>query len=144
MLSISSITSAMMPAQTAVAKKPEAPRELQTTNPVDTFETQDGAVKATRFDMQVVKKEDQDEFREVFHRFIGTTMYGQMLKGMRQSQSKPAYFDGGRAEEMFQHQLDEVIVDKMTRATSKTMSDAMFTQMNRRTMQSEQSAVSSQ
>ena len=142
MFSISSIASSMMPMQ-PIAQKAEAPRELaqhvKNTNPVDVFETQDGSVRASRLDnaereMPIMKQSDQEEFREVFHRFIGTTLYGQMLRSMRQTQSKPAYFDGGRAEELFQQQLDQVLVDKMTRATSKSMSDSMFKQMNRKTL----------
>ena len=75
---------------------------------------------------------DREEFRNVFHQFVGTTIFGQMLKSMRQTQQKPAYFDGGRAEEIFQQQLDQKLVDKITEATSKTMSDPMFKLMTAR------------
>ena len=72
------------------------------------------------------QSKDDSEFRKVFHQFVGTTMYGQMLKSMRATQEKSPYFDGGRAEEIFQSQLDEKLVDKITEASSKSVSDPMF------------------
>ena len=78
------------------------------------------------FDAVIQTPEDQEEFRKVFHQFVGQTMFGQMLKSMRETQEKPAYFHGGRAEEIFQGQLDQILVDKMTAATSNTLDDAMF------------------
>lgn len=72
---------------------------------------------------------DDEEYRKVFHQFVGETLYGQMLKSMRETQEKPAYFHGGRAEELFQGQLDQMLVEKMTQATSMTLSDVMFRQM---------------
>lgn len=73
--------------------------------------------------------EETDEFRKVFHQFVGQTLYGQMLKTMRESQQKPAYFHGGRTEEIFQEQLDNVLVEKITEATPKSFSDTMFSLM---------------
>ena len=78
------------------------------------------------YDSVTMTSEDREEFRKVFHQFVGQTLYGQMLKSMRETQQKPAYFHGGRAEEIFQGQLDQVIVDKMTAATSNSLDDAMF------------------
>lgn len=72
------------------------------------------------------QSKDDDEFRKVFHQFVGTTLYGQMLKSMRATQQKNPYFDGGRAEEIFQSQLDEKLVDRITEASSKTVSEPMF------------------
>jgi len=69
---------------------------------------------------------NDDEFRRVFHQFVGTTLYGQMLKSMRATQEKNPYFHGGRAEEIFQSQLDEKMVDQITEASSRTVSDPMF------------------
>lgn len=72
------------------------------------------------------QSKNDDEFRKVFHQFVGTTMFGQMLKSMRATQEKNPYFDGGRAEEIFQSQLDEKLVDKITEASSQTVSEPMF------------------
>lgn len=73
--------------------------------------------------------EETAEFRKVFHQFAGQTLYGQMLKGMRETQQKPAYFHGGRTEEIFQEQLDNVLVEKITQATPDSFSETMFSLM---------------
>ena len=41
---------------------------------------------------------NQDELREKFTQFVGETFYGQMIKSMRSTVGKPAYFHGGQAE----------------------------------------------
>ena len=72
------------------------------------------------------KSKNSDEFRKVFHQFVGMTLFGQMLKSMRATQDKNPYFHGGRAEEIFQSQLDEKLVDQITEASSRTISEPMF------------------
>ncbi|MDR1960373.1 MAG: rod-binding protein [Planctomycetaceae bacterium] len=69
---------------------------------------------------------NHSEFKKVFHQFVGEVLYGQLVKAMRQTQQKPAYFDGGRAEEIFQQQLDQVLVEKMSKAGTATITDPMF------------------
>ena len=55
------------------------------------------------------------------------------MQSMRQSVGKPAYFHGGRAEEVFQAQLDQVLAEKMTESTAESFSGPMFQlyQLNR-------------
>ncbi|MGL4943832.1 MAG: rod-binding protein [Thermoguttaceae bacterium] len=72
------------------------------------------------------QRNDQDEFRSVFHRFVGETLFSQMLKAMRASQEPLPYFGGGRAEEIFQGQLDQVLSEKMTSGTPRSLSSTMF------------------
>lgn len=63
------------------------------------------------------------QLRETFDSFVGETFYGLLLKSMRSTLDQPAYFHGGRAEEVFQQQLDQML--------SETLSDqsaAQFTQ----------------
>ncbi len=52
--------------------------------------------------------------REAFDQFVGEAFYGQLLKAMRSTQEKPAYFHGGRAEEIFQQQFDQVLTEEFT------------------------------
>jgi hypothetical protein len=66
------------------------------------------------------------KLREAFNDFVGQTFYGQMLSAMRQTVGKPAYFHGGRAEETFQKQLDQVMAEKMADATAEQFSEPMF------------------
>jgi len=74
------------------------------------------------------------ELEEAFRQFVGQTLFGQMLKSMRKTLRKPAYFHGGRAEDVFQQQLDQVIAEKMSRTTAEKFSAPMFAlfQMQRR------------
>ena len=68
----------------------------------------------------------QGALREKFDQFVGESMFGQMLKSMRKSLGKPAYFHGGRAEEVFQSQLDQLMVEKISDASAEQISDPMF------------------
>ena len=71
--------------------------------------------------------------REKFDSFVGESFYGQMLQAMHKTVGKPAYFHGGRAEEMFQGQLDQVLSEKMTKANGGSLSDSMFDLFNLQT-----------
>ncbi len=73
---------------------------------------------------------EQTELREAFDSFVGQTFYGQMLKAMRQSVEKPAYFHGGRAEEVFQGQLDQMLAEEMTEASAEQFTGPMFELFN--------------
>jgi peptidoglycan hydrolase FlgJ len=68
------------------------------------------------------------EVRDTFRKFVGEAFFGQMLKAMRSTQGKPAYFHGGRAEEVFQSQLDQVMSEHMTEASADKIADPMFRQ----------------
>jgi len=67
-----------------------------------------------------------DPTREAFDDFVGQTFFGQMLKAMRSTVGKPAYFHGGQAEEIFRGQLDQVLVERMSDATAETFTGPMF------------------
>ncbi len=67
------------------------------------------------------------EVQQAFRDFVGQTFFGQMLKSMRSTQGKPAYFHGGQAEEVFRGQLDQTIAEHMTTASADQIADPMFT-----------------
>lgn len=69
---------------------------------------------------------DDAELRQVFKSFVGETFFGEMLKAMRKTQGKPAYFHGGRAEEIFQQQLDQVLSEKLAESSSDSLSGPMY------------------
>lgn len=69
---------------------------------------------------------DDKELREAFDSFVGETFYSQMLSSMRKTQGKPAYFHGGRAEEIFQGQLDQVLSEQMSKASAETFTGPMY------------------
>jgi hypothetical protein len=67
-----------------------------------------------------------DELREQFTQFVGETFFGQMIKSMRATTGKPAYFHGGRAEEVFQGQLDQKLAEHLTEASAERFAEPMF------------------
>ena len=74
--------------------------------------------------------EAEPSLREAFDTFVGETFYGTLLKSMRQTLEKPAYFHGGRAEEIFQGQLDQTLVGEMTKANAQQFTGPMFELFN--------------
>ena len=66
------------------------------------------------------------ELREAFNDFVGQTFYGLMLKSMRSTVGEPAYFHGGRMEEVFQGQLDQVLAEHLSDASASTFTDPMY------------------
>lgn len=67
-----------------------------------------------------------EELRTAFQSFVGQALFGQLLKAMRKTVGKPAYFHGGRAEEIFQQQLDQVLAEKIAGASADKFSEPMF------------------
>lgn len=66
------------------------------------------------------------ELREAFTDFVGQTFFGEMLKQMRASVDKPEFFDGGMGEDIFQSQLDQILVERMTDVSGPSFSGPMF------------------
>jgi hypothetical protein len=67
-----------------------------------------------------------EKTREAFQSFAGQTLFGQMLAAMRKTVGKPAYFHGGRAEEIFRQQLDQVLAEKLSDAAAEQFSEPMY------------------
>ena len=70
--------------------------------------------------------EEPSKLREAFDNFVGQTFFQQMLSAMRKTVDKPAYFHGGRAEEVFQGQLDQVLSEHMAKAAAAEFTDPLF------------------
>ncbi len=66
------------------------------------------------------------ELKQAYVDFVGKTFFGQMLKAMRSTVGKPAYFHGGQAEETFRTMLDQELADHMTTASASQVADPMF------------------
>jgi len=69
---------------------------------------------------------DKNELKEQFTQFVGETFFGQMIKAMRSTVGKPAYFHGGRAEEVFQQLMDQKLTEKLTDATAHEIAEPMY------------------
>jgi Rod binding domain-containing protein len=71
---------------------------------------------------------DADRTRAAFTQFVGETFYAQMLKAMRTSLGKPAYFHGGRAEEIFSSQLHQTLAEELADKSTERLVEPMFRQ----------------
>jgi flagellar protein FlgJ len=69
---------------------------------------------------------DTPELREAFNDFVGQTFFGELVKQMRATLHKPAFFHGGMGEDIFQSQLDQRMVEQMSKTSAKTFSDPMY------------------
>lgn len=67
-----------------------------------------------------------DELKEAFQNFVGQTMFSQMISSLRSSQEGSAYFNGGRAEKIFQGQLDQILSEEMTKASASQLAEPMY------------------
>lgn len=77
-------------------------------------------------ELKKLGRQDSPELREAFHDFVGQSFFSQALSEMRKSVGKPAYFHGGMGEELFQQQLDQVLVENLSEASSDTFSQPMY------------------
>ncbi len=73
-----------------------------------------------------IGKGKNGELRDKFTQFVGEAFYGQMLKSMRATVGKPAYFYGGHAEEVFQGQLDQTMAEQLTKQSASKFAEPMF------------------
>ncbi len=67
-----------------------------------------------------------EDLREAFQDFVGQTFFAQMIKAVRSGQQPSAYFNGGRAEEIFQGQLDQVLTEELSESSASKIADPMF------------------
>mgnify|MGYP002623083540 CR=1 FL=1 len=101
-------------------------------------QTQSAAAKADApqtLDAPKTKLETVDEtkLRDTFNQFVGETFFSQLIKSMRSSLGKPAYFHGGRAEEVFQGQLDQMLSEQFAKDSADQIASPMYElfQLNR-------------
>ena len=88
------------------------------------------AIKPLRSESSSAQQQVKEakEVRDAFRMFVGESFFGQLMKSMRSTQGKPAYFHGGQAEEVFRGQLDQSLAQEMTAASADKIADPMFRQ----------------
>jgi flagellar protein FlgJ len=69
---------------------------------------------------------DRPELQEAFSDFVGQTFFGQLIAAMRKTVDKPAYFHGGRAEEVFQGQLDQMLTERLSDSSREQFAEPMY------------------
>lgn len=92
---------------------------------LDVASTADGGQRLQALGERAVKSEG-NELRETFQDFVGQTFFAEMIKSLRSSQQGSAYFNGGRAEEIFQGQFDQQMAEHLSDASAKAIADPMF------------------
>ena len=70
--------------------------------------------------------EQAAELKGKFQEFVGQTFFTELIKSLRTSQQGAAYFNGGRAEEVFQGQFDQMMSEHLSQASASSISDPMF------------------
>jgi Rod binding domain-containing protein len=87
-----------------------------------------GHTTAARLVASPAAEKPQDDLtaREAFQDFVAGTFFKQMLKSLRATQGKPAYFHGGQAEEMFQSQLDQQVAEDLAKTHGAPFADRLF------------------
>ena len=65
------------------------------------------------------------KLRQAFDAFVGEAFFAQTLKSMRKTLGKPAYFHGGRAEEVFGQQLDQILAEKIGKNNAGRMANSL-------------------
>ena len=66
------------------------------------------------------------ELREAVGSVVGTVFYGTLLKAMRNSVLKGEFGHGGRGEEVFQAQLDQMLVERVGQASGFSLHEALY------------------
>ena len=84
------------------------------------------AVQSTPAKIPTLGTDKNSRLRKAFDSFVGETFFGQLIRSMRKTVGKPAYFHGGRAEEIFQQQLDQVLAEKISQSSADKFTGPMF------------------
>jgi len=67
-----------------------------------------------------------EKLKDAFGDFVGNTFFSQLISSMRKTVDKPAYFHGGRGEEVFQGQLDQMLAENLSDSTKEQFAKPMF------------------
>lgn len=68
----------------------------------------------------------QGDLKDAFQDFVGQTFFGEMIKAFRTTQQPSKYFHGGRAEEIFQGQFDQVLAETLSDSSAEQISNPMY------------------
>ena len=68
----------------------------------------------------------QKDLREAINQVIGSVFFGPLMQSMRSSTLKSDIGHGGRGEEIFSAQLDQILVERAGSATSYELGNVLF------------------
>jgi hypothetical protein len=69
---------------------------------------------------------DNPELRKTFTAFVGQTFYGELVRQLRASVPKSPLIHGGFGEDVFQSQLDQILVERISQASAPRFSEPMY------------------
>ncbi len=75
-------------------------------------------------------EKDDPTLRQTFDSVMGESLFGQLLQSMRKTVGRPAYFHGGRGEEVFQQQLDQIVAQKIAQTSGSSFTGPMYELFN--------------
>lgn len=73
----------------------------------------------------------QEQLREAAEKLVATTLITPLFEQLRSDPLASDLFHGGRAEKIFQQQLDQVLADRIAGATRFDLVDAVYNQLSR-------------
>jgi peptidoglycan hydrolase FlgJ len=93
--------------------------------------TPDNAVPSA-IDPSALESDDtagvSEDLRKAFSDFVGQTFFSELIKSYRSTQQPAAYFDGGRAEKVFQGQLDQMFAEELSERSADKIAEPMLKQ----------------
>jgi len=75
-------------------------------------------------------KSDKDQLRELTEMLVSTAFISPMFEQMRSDPLAANLFHGGRGEEVFQQQFDQVYADRIASASRMGLADALYNQLS--------------
>jgi hypothetical protein len=85
-----------------------------------------GAIRAAVRPAASALPGDRPELREAFTAFVGQTFFGELVRQLRASVPKSPLTHGGFGEDVFQSQLDQVLVERISQASAPRLSEPMY------------------
>ncbi len=71
------------------------------------------------------------ELRTAVNEVVGSVFFAPLLRSMRNSPLKGTYGHGGRGEEVFQAQLDQILAERAGQASNSSLNKTIFDRLSR-------------
>ncbi|GJM24654.1 MAG: hypothetical protein DHS20C16_10690 [Phycisphaerae bacterium] len=85
----------------------------------------------TSSDVAPVTPAATSRLKQASDEIVGSVFYGTMLRQLRSSTMKGKYGHGGRGEEVFQAQMDQILAKEMGRSKNGNLSEAIVDRYER-------------
>jgi len=115
-----------MPEQDAVAFSSQLSRMLEGVETPEAPSAPEEGTSLLRAAQRPGKSRSEDALKDAFCDFVGQTLFAQVIQSMRSAQGEPAYFHGGQAERIFQGQLDQILTEEISKASSESVAGPMY------------------